>query len=321
MKNLAKYLVALLLLPSIALAQPSAPDKVKIWDSGGQNLDITAASAAKVDGSAVTQPVSAVSLPLPSGAATEATLSSLNGKVTAVNTGATVISSALPAGSNNIGDVDVLTVPADPFGANADAASATGSISAKLKFIASTGIPITGTVTVGSHAVTNAGTFAVQAGTVAHDAVDSGNPVKVGFKAYNANPTAVSSADRTDAISDLIGRQVTVPYSIPENTWTACLGSDITNTTSTQVKAATASIRHYITSVSISNMAASVATRVDILDGSTVIWQCPAAAAGGGCTQSFPVPLRGTANTAINAQPATTSSATRVCVSGYDAAN
>jgi|SRR6185436_5541374 len=72
------------------------------------------------------------------------------------------ITSAIPAGTNNIGDVDVLTVPADPFGANADAASATGSISAKLRFIAATGIPITNTVTVGSHAVTNAGTFAVQ---------------------------------------------------------------------------------------------------------------------------------------------------------------
>lgn len=69
---------------------------------------------------------------------------------------------ALPAGTNNIGDVDVLTVPADPFGVNADAGSATGSISAKLRFIAATGIPITGTVTVGSHAVTNAGTFATQ---------------------------------------------------------------------------------------------------------------------------------------------------------------
>jgi hypothetical protein len=82
--------------------------------------------------------------------------------VTNAGTFAVQVSSALPAGTNNIGDVDVLTVPSDPFGANADAASATGSISAKLRFIASTGIPITGTVTVGSHAVTNAGTFAVQ---------------------------------------------------------------------------------------------------------------------------------------------------------------
>jgi hypothetical protein len=76
---------------------------------------------------------------------------------------------ALPAGANaigklaansgvDIGDVDVTSVPADPFGANADAASATGSISAKLRFIAGTGIPVTGNVTV-----INAGTFAVQA--------------------------------------------------------------------------------------------------------------------------------------------------------------
>ncbi len=69
---------------------------------------------------------------------------------------------ALVAGSANIGDVDVLTVPADPFGVNADSASATGSISAKLRFIAGTGIPITGTVTVGAHAVTNAGVFVTQ---------------------------------------------------------------------------------------------------------------------------------------------------------------
>lgn len=47
---------------------------------------------------------------------------------------------SLPAGTNNIGDVDVLTVPTDPFGANADAASATGSISAKLRFLAATGL-------------------------------------------------------------------------------------------------------------------------------------------------------------------------------------
>lgn len=40
---------------------------------------------------------------------------------------------ALPAGTNNIGDVDIVTVPADPFGVNADVSSATGSISAKLR--------------------------------------------------------------------------------------------------------------------------------------------------------------------------------------------
>lgn len=92
-------------------------------------------------------------------------------------------------------DVDVTRVPTDPFGANADAASATGSISAKLRFIAATGIPITGTVTVGSHAVTNAGTFATQpAGSVAHDAAAAAvNPVLAGAYASAAAPSDVSA--------------------------------------------------------------------------------------------------------------------------------
>lgn len=116
------------------------------------------------------------------------------------------IDAALPAGANaigklaansgvDIGDVDVTSVPADPFGANADAASATGSISAKLRFIAGTGIPVTGTVTVASHAVTNAGTFAVQdAGTTAHDGAGAAvNPVAIGAYASAAVPTDVSA--------------------------------------------------------------------------------------------------------------------------------
>lgn len=65
---------------------------------------------------------------------------------------------SIAAGDNNIGNVDIVTVPADPFGVNADAASATGSISAKLRFIAATGIPITGTATVSGTVTANAGT-------------------------------------------------------------------------------------------------------------------------------------------------------------------
>lgn len=57
-----------------------------------------------------TQPVSAASLPLPTGAATEATLSSLNGKVTAVDTGnVTVSSSALPTGASTLAEQQTQT--------------------------------------------------------------------------------------------------------------------------------------------------------------------------------------------------------------------
>jgi hypothetical protein len=54
--------------------------------------------------------VDAASWPLPTGAATESTLSTLNGKVTACNTGAVTISTALPSGANTIGKVDVNTL-------------------------------------------------------------------------------------------------------------------------------------------------------------------------------------------------------------------
>jgi len=49
-------------------------------------------------------------------------------------------------------------------------------------------------------------------GSVAHDDVDSGNPMKIGGKARTTNPTAVSDGDRVDATFDDIGRQVIAPH-------------------------------------------------------------------------------------------------------------
>lgn len=49
--------------------------------------------------------------------------------------------------------------------------------------------------------------LAVGGGTP-HDAVDSGNPLKIGFKAANALPTAVANADRANGVADLFGRQL-----------------------------------------------------------------------------------------------------------------
>ena len=48
----------------------------------------------------------------------------------------------------------------------------------------------------------------VAAGNVAHDAADSGNPVKIGGKAANSTPAAVSAGDRVNAWLDLNGRLV-----------------------------------------------------------------------------------------------------------------
>lgn len=50
------------------------------------------------------------------------------------------------------------------------------------------------------------GTYIV--GNVAHDTADSGNPIKVGFQAETAMPTAVANGDRVNAIADVFGRQL-----------------------------------------------------------------------------------------------------------------
>lgn len=47
-------------------------------------------------------------------------------------------------------------------------------------------------------------------GSVAHDAADSGNPVKVGGQARTTNPTAVQDGDRSNFITDKLGKQVVV---------------------------------------------------------------------------------------------------------------
>jgi len=158
---------------------------------------------------------------------------------------------------------------------------------------------------------------ATSTGNVAHDAADSGNPVKQGFKAINAEVTAVSNADRADGVADLTGKQIVLPYANPEN-FTAGVTSDITGTSNTSVIAAQGSgVRTYITQITVTNSHATVGTWVNIKDGTTTIYTGYAAAAGGGFTITLPVPLRCTANTAVNAANETTGSNTRVSISGY----
>ena len=63
----------------------SYAEKTILADSGGTLVDVTASNALKVDGSAVTQPVSLASSPLPIGAATEATLANIKTAVEVID--------------------------------------------------------------------------------------------------------------------------------------------------------------------------------------------------------------------------------------------
>lgn len=94
-----------------------------------------------------------------------------------------------------------------------------------------------------------------------------------------------------------------------------------TDTSDTAIKAsAGASLRNYITSLTVTNSHATVGTVVEVKDGSTVIHRGYAAPAGGGYVVTFPTPLKGTAATEINVANITTGSNTYVSMSGYTGA-
>lgn len=99
-------------LPNVTLASQTNPftSAIPISDNAG-SITVDGTVAATQSGTWNINNISGT-ISLPTGAATESTLSTLNGKVTACNTGAVTISTALPAGTNNIGDVDIASLPA-----------------------------------------------------------------------------------------------------------------------------------------------------------------------------------------------------------------
>lgn len=76
------------------------------------------------------------------------------------------------------------------------------------------------------------------AGDIAHDAADSGNPVKVGMVARTANATAVANGDRVNATGDKLGRILNRPIQLRE-VLASAYGS-VASGTETTLKAAVA---------------------------------------------------------------------------------
>ena len=158
-------------------------------------------------------------------------------------------------------------------------------------------------------------------GPAAHDAVVSGNPVRIGGRALSAAYTTVATGDIADLVTTLQGVQVTRPWQIPELEWSyASAAGGIINTTDVVLTAAAGSgLRRYITSVQLKNTSA-VATEVVLKDGSTIIWRGHVSASMTSSEQIiFSNPLRTTANAALNVACITTAAAVYVNAQGYTA--
>ncbi len=180
-------------------------------------------------------------------------------------------------------------------------------------------LPTNGTGVIATVSNLTAGTVVVF-GDVPHDSPDIGNPVKLGGKAYSAEPSAVTANDRVNGFFDLTGRQI-VSLSNPENMVSGVISTAMTGLTlNTLLVAAGSGLRNYITHITVSNSHATVGTDVAIIDGvgGSTMWIIPAAAVYGGGAVPLPTPLRQpSTNTVVSAVNMVTGAATRVSANGY----
>lgn len=274
----------------------------------GRYATVTASNALKVDGSAVTQPVSGTVTITPSGT------QKVSGTV-AVST----INSVAPAFGSGVRGATVqrVTIATDDVVPITDNA---GSLTVD----APVGTPVFVRLSDGSSAIATLPVSMATntpVGNVAHDSADSGAPIKVGGRARSSEITAIASDDRSDFVTDLVGKQIVLPYANPENFVSGAITTSMTGTTSTSLVAAPgAGLRNYITAIIVSNAHGTVGTDVAIQDGSggTTLMTVPAAAVYGGAVINLPVPLRQpTTNTALFCANVTTGASTKVSAVGY----
>jgi hypothetical protein len=211
---------------------------------------------------------------------------------------------------------------ADILGTTADAASATTTIKAALRAIATalgtTALDL-GSGTGGSRTIRTIVDSSQLDPTVAHDAVDSGTPYKQGGRAVAglSGITPVAAADRTDWLGGIDGAQYVRPHCGLEDIVSGVLAN--TDGASTSVIAAQgAGVKTYITSVIIANTSVTAVT-VDLRDGAagSVKATFPVPANTSGVVCNLPIPLPFSANTAVCMDGSAAASTVTVTLIGF----
>lgn len=178
-----------------------------------------------------------------------------------------------------------------------------GSIQAFSKFMQTSFAPAVTQVVnnVGSNLNTST---SIGAGQTAHSSASTGNPVRIGGRVNTTLETTLIQGDASDVFITTAGQIAQKPYGTAENDWqyAAAAGGITASTADVAIKAAgAASIRNYITSVSIASEPLVAATELVIKEGATVIWRTKIPTTGMVLTHiEFPTPLKGAAATALN---------------------
>lgn len=177
-----------------------------------------------------------------------------------------------------------------------------------------------GAATLGTVNLGTGGTGATSLGKAedaAHTSGDTG--VAMWGVRYESTTAPNAASDYSLVQVDDLGKTVEMPYAPPVNQLQGITAAMTATADTSVLAAAGASVRNYVTGIHVLNTHATVATEVQIKDGSTVLDRFYVAAAGGEKTREYPTPLKGTANTAINAANVTTGSNTYVQAVGFRA--
>lgn len=246
----------------------NATDKGELYVKHVDTVNINIAStgtAVPVTDNASSLTIDATSLPLPTGASTSANQTTIIGHLDGVEGLLTTI--------------------------DADTGTLAGAVSGTEMQV--------DVVTMPSVAQATASNLNAQVvGSIAHDSADSGNPVKVGFKAINALPTAVANNDRSDGVADLYGAQYVRTdhpslWSYHEDSSSAL--------TDTEVKAAPGlGLSVYVTDIIVS-LGAATALNIFFEESTTKVLgpYYLEGVSGRGVALSFKTPKKVTANTAL----------------------
>lgn len=142
-------------------------------------------------------------------------------------------------------------------------------------------------------------------GQTVHSAASTGFPVRIAGRVNTTLDTTLTQGDACDAFMTTAGQQVQKPFGSAENDWqyAATAGGIVNTAVAVTIKTAgAASIRNYITGITIMAEALGAATELVIRDGAagTVIFRTKIPVTGLLTTNiEFPTPLKGTAATLL----------------------
>lgn len=161
-------------------------------------------------------------------------------------------------------------------------------------------------------------------GNAAHDAVDTGNPVKVGLKAETSPKgiTLVADGDRTDAYADADGLMMVKLNTSGADLISESVSNTDGNSTALTNFSAVASTKNYITAYSAfrTDSGTSMAY-IDLRDGTagSVLWRIPLPPSGGALSPpcAGPALFKTSANTALAFDVSSALTTVYLCVTGY----